>query len=93
VESGARCVVLDAPTLFEAGADRLCRRIISVLAKADVRLNRIMQRDGITQEEAQRRMRAQQNDAFYADRSDFVLDNTDFIPESAVTELLTALGL
>ena len=92
-ESGARCVVLDAPTLFEAGADRLCRRIVSVLAKADVRLSRIMQRDGITQEEAQRRMRAQHDDAFYADRSDFVLDNTDFIPESAITELLAALGL
>lgn len=93
IESGARCVVLDAPTLFEAGADRLCRRVVSVLAKAEVRLQRIMLRDGITREEAERRMRAQQADAFYADRSDFVLDNTDSIPESAITELLSAMGL
>ena len=88
----AKVVVLDAPTLFEAGADVLCRRVVSVLADRNVRLSRIMQRDGITEEEACRRMQAQQNDAFYADRSDWVLDNTEFVPENTIQEMLTALG-
>ena len=91
-KSGAKVIVLDAPTLFEAGADVLCRRVVSVLADRDVRLRRIMKRDGITEEEAQRRMRAQQNDAFYAERSDYVLNNTDFVTETEILEMLTALG-
>ena len=66
--------------------------VVSVLADKDVRLSRIMQRDGITQEEAERRMRAQQNDAFYAERSDYVLDNTDHVPERAVYDMLAAMG-
>ena len=90
--AGAKTVVLDAPTLFEAGADVLCRRVVSVLADSDVRMKRIMERDGITEEEARRRMQAQQNDAFYAQRSDWVLDNTDHVPQKAVYEMLTALG-
>lgn len=91
-QNGAKVIVLDAPTLFEAGADVLCRRVISVLADRDVRLERIIKRDGITKEEAERRMSAQKNDAFYAERSDFVFDNTDSVPERAVYEMLAAMG-
>ena len=89
---GAQIVVLDAPTLFEAGADRLCRRVISVLADRSIRLQRIMRRDGITEEEAVRRMRAQQEDTFYAERSDYVLDNTESVSEAAVDTMLAVLG-
>lgn len=48
----AKAIVLDAPTLFEAGADRLCRRVVSVLADETVRLGRICRRDGLTEQEA-----------------------------------------
>ena len=91
-ESGKRNIVLDAPTLFEAGADVLCRRVVSVLADADERRARIMKRDGLTTEEALRRMGAQQSDEFYAGRSDFVLDNTVSVSAEAVHEMLTAMG-
>lgn len=56
--------MLDAPTLFEAGADRLCRRVVSVLADETVRLGRICRRDGLTEQEALTRMHAQQSDDF-----------------------------
>ena len=85
-------IVLDAPTLFEAGADVLCRRVVSVLANADVRRARIMKRDGLTSEEAQRRMGAQHPDEFYAGRSDFILDNTVSVSKESVYEMLTAMG-
>ena len=83
---------MDAPTLFEAGADVLCRRVVSVLADADERRVRILQRDNLTAEEASRRMGAQQADAFYAGRSDFVLDNTVSVSREAVLDMLTAMG-
>lgn len=90
--AGARVIVLDAPTLFEAGADRLCRRVVSVLADRAVRLERILQRDGIMPQEAQRRMGAQQSDDFYADRSDFILDNTADVSEKQIDDMLAAFG-
>ena len=90
--AGARVIVLDAPTLFEAGAERLCRRVVSVLADRAVRKARILQRDGITGEEAERRMRAQQADGFYASRSDYVLDNTASVTDADLDDMLAALG-
>ncbi len=91
-QAGARVIVLDAPTLFEAGADRLCRRVVSVFAEKAVRMGRIMRRDGISEAEAERRMAAQQPDGFYADRSDWVLDNTVTVSENEIDMMLTALG-
>lgn len=73
--SGERLVVLDAPTLFESGYDKKCDRVISVLASRDERMHRIVMRDRITYEDAERRLNAQHDDAFYASRSDFVLEN------------------
>lgn len=90
--AGARVIVLDAPTLFEAGAERLCRRVVSVLADRAVRKARILQRDGITGEEAERRMRAQQADGFYASRSDYVLDNAVSVTDADLDDMLAALG-
>lgn len=43
-------VLLDAPTLFEAGADKLCSVIVSVVADFGIRLERITKRDGISAE-------------------------------------------
>lgn len=91
-ENGFMNIVLDAPTLFEAGADVLCRRVVSVLADADERRLRIMKRDGLTEAEALRRMGAQHSDLFYADRSDCVLDNTVSVSSQAVYDMLIALG-
>ncbi|MGN0479099.1 MAG: L-threonylcarbamoyladenylate synthase [Hominenteromicrobium sp.] len=90
--AGAKIIVLDAPTLFEAGADCLCRRVVSVIAGESVRLARIVRRDGLTEVEAKRRMRAQHADAFYTERSDFVLDNTESVSETELDTMLAALG-
>lgn len=74
-QEGYREIVLDAPTLFEAGADALCCRVISVTASEEIRLSRIMKRDGLTEEAAVLRMKAQKPEDYYAERSDYVLTN------------------
>lgn len=68
-------VLLDAPTLFEAGLDGLCRRILAVTAPHDVRLRRVMERDGISEAGALERFGAQQPESFYRERADFVIEN------------------
>lgn len=73
--AGQYHILLDAPTLFEAGANKLCTHTVSVLADADLRRERIMARDGLTLEQAQARMASQPNDAFYRRKSDYILYN------------------
>lgn len=74
--AGCRACVLDAPTLFEAGGDRLCDVIVSVVTPKEERLRRILQRDGITPQAAEARMKNQHEDGFYTARSHFVITNS-----------------
>ncbi|MBR3630699.1 MAG: dephospho-CoA kinase [Oscillospiraceae bacterium] len=74
---GERFVLLDAPTLFESRASDFCDLIISVIADPAIRCSRIMQRDGLTEEEALRRMSAQLSEQFFIDQSDHVIRNND----------------
>ncbi len=65
--SGNKTVVLDAPTLFDSGLQDRCSRIVVVTADENIRLERIMKRDGITENEARLRMSAQKELTDYAD--------------------------
>ena len=73
--SGKKNILLDAPTLFESGLDRSVPAKSRSLPPKTSRRERIIRRDGITEEEAVRRMSAQHPDAWYTVRSDFVLRN------------------
>lgn len=94
-ENGARVIVLDAPTLFESGANRMCEKIVVVTAEPTLRLQRIMRRDGITAEQAAVRMGSQMSDDFFASHADYLISNTGDTVELrlAVLELLNFLGL
>ena len=74
-DEGVTAAVLDAPQLFESGADRDCSVIVSVLADAELRVHRILLRDGISREDAMRRIRAQRPDSFFRAHSDYVIEN------------------
>lgn len=83
--------VLDVPLLFESGADALCDRTLAVLAPAALRLSRIMQRDGISEQRARQRMKAQPDDAFYRERADDILEN-DGAPQTLVRQVKALLN-
>lgn len=76
---GNKLILLDAPTLFESRADDFCEIIISVIADESMRLRRIMERDGLTEEQALSRMKSQHNEKFFVDNSDFIIKNNDGI--------------
>ena len=76
--------LLDAPTLFEAGADKLCDRIVSVIADEKTRLMRIISRDGISEELAKKRFNSQHTTEFFRQHSDYVIENNGDL--SAVTD-------
>ena len=68
-------ILLDAPTLFEGGADNLCDKVIGVIADREVRHNRIIARDNLTPDRAESRINAGKPDEFYKENCDFVLIN------------------
>lgn len=73
--NGEDTVIIDAPTLIESGFDRECHTVVSVIAPAEMRIDRICQRDGVSPEKAAERVNAQKNDSFYIEHSSFVLVN------------------
>jgi L-threonylcarbamoyladenylate synthase len=71
----APVVGIDAINLFESGLARLCHRTVGLLAPPEVRLRRIMARDGIGEEYARLRIAAQKGDEFYRTRCTDILMN------------------
>ncbi len=68
--------VIDAPLLFESGMDRICDMTVAVVAPFEVRLQRILERDGLSVQQARARMAAQQPEEYYSSRAALVLDNS-----------------
>ncbi len=94
-QSDAKAIVLDAPLLFESGADHYCTATISVTAPIELRLSRVMNRDSITLELAKARIGAQHDDVYYDSRADYVFDGAaaaEGIPEKAQKILERILG-
>ena len=74
-QEGVEMLLLDAPLLYEAGMEALCECVIAVTAPRALRLQRICARDGIDQAAAERRMKNQHSDAFFAEKADYVICN------------------
>ena len=74
-QSGARGAIIDAPLLFESGADAMCTHTLAVIAHKETRKARIMARDNLNAQDAQKRLDAQKPDAYYCERADFIIEN------------------
>ena len=73
--SGKKAAVIDAPQLFEAGFEEDVDLIVTVDAPEDLRLQRVIARDGISEEYALQRMKRQRTGEEYAACSHYVLVN------------------
>lgn len=66
---------IDGAVIIGSLIEPRCEFIVSVIADRDVRIRRIMKRDGITDYQAGQRLMAQPDDAFYKSHSKFVILN------------------
>ena len=87
-------VIVDAPLLFESGFDEECDLVVAVTAKREHRIQRIISRDNITLEAAERRIEAQIGDSELILRADFVITNDTDVEslKGAVDEILTKIN-
>ena len=76
LESAPALAAIDAIGLFEGGLAELCDVTVAVTAPVELRVLRLMARDGITEEYARSRIAAQHDDAWFAARCDYVLENS-----------------
>jgi len=88
---GKAAVLLDAPTLYESGADKICNEVIAVLCPFEIRRQRIIKRDDLSEADADIRMRAQKSDDFYIERTNYIIVNNSSVEQlfSKSTELLS----
>lgn len=65
----------EAAILFESGSYKDCDYIVSVIANENLRIARVMQRDGSTKTEVQKRIHQQWTDEQRRAKSDFIIKN------------------
>ena len=66
---------IDAIGLFEGGLAELCQVTVAVTAPAEIRVQRLMAREGISEDYAKKRIAAQRDDGWFREKCDFVLEN------------------
>lgn len=77
-------VIMEAAILFEAGADSLVDRVVTISAPVEERISRVMGRNELTREEVIRRINNQLGDEEREEQSYYVINNSDnemIIPE------------
>ncbi len=72
---GRPAIALDAIALLESGAGDLCAVTVAVTAPEEVRVRRIMEREGISKEYARARVTAQKPSSWFEERCTYTLRN------------------
>ena len=67
---------IDAIALFEGGLAELCDTTVAVTAPVEFRVQRLMQRDGISEAYARSRIAAQRSEDWFRQRCHHILENT-----------------
>lgn len=74
-QQGRAGVAIDAVALLESELKDECQYIVAVTAPEEVRVRRIMAREGISEAYARNRVAAQKSEQYFRERCDFVLEN------------------
>lgn len=73
---GRPAVAIDAIALVECGLANQCDLVVGVIAPAEVRVRRIMAREGIPEDYARKRVAAQKDEEFFRAHCDYILENS-----------------
>lgn len=69
-------LIIDAPLLFESGLEKHCNYVIALVADKELKIERICQRDNISEEVAKSRLNIQNEDSYYTEKADFIITNS-----------------
>ncbi|CAH0117720.1 Dephospho-CoA kinase [Paenibacillus sp. CECT 9249] len=77
-----KLVVADIPLLYESGLESMYEEIMVVYVPREVQLQRLMKRDGMSAEEAGKRLNAQFDIEWKKRQADYVIDNRASLDET-----------
>lgn len=80
-ENGVKRIIYDAPLLFESNTNKLCDCIVSVIAPKEVRIQRVIERDSVTEADVRKRISAQHDESYYTEKSNYVIYNNSTLKE------------
>ncbi len=76
----SRLVFVETAILFESGLDKAVDNIIAIIAPDELRIKRVVKRDGCTAEEAKKRIDAQMKQEKLAESADYVITADEVRP-------------
>ena len=91
-----RFIILDVPIPVEEGFFDIANTIWVVIANDDIRVERIVKRNGIGEDEAERKIKSQMTNGEYLAIADVVIENEtdiELLRKSVATELLEYLKM
>lgn len=92
-KNNAAAVIIDAPQLYESGFDGECDVVIAVVASKEKRIERIIRRDGISHNNAVKRISAQHDNTFFLEHADYIIQNDDEDVLEQVKKILVDEGI
>ena len=69
------------PLLFESGIDKFCNKILVIISDYEVQLNRIIERDKINRELAEKIIKSQLSNEERIKKADVVIENNSSLED------------
>ena len=94
-EDPKKLTIVDIPLLFESGLENVFHEILVVYVPREVQIARLMERNGLSLEQAEARLNAQMDIEAKRNKADYIIDNSGELAhtEQQVAVLWDRLGL
>ncbi|MFD5018327.1 dephospho-CoA kinase [Paenibacillus sp. NPDC058367] len=94
-EDPKKLTIVDIPLLFESGLENMFHEILVVYVPREVQIARLMERNGLSLEQAEARLNAQLDIETKRNKADYIIDNSGELAhtEQQVAVLWDRLGL
>jgi len=94
-EDPKKLIIVDIPLLFESGLESMFHEILVVYVPREVQIARLMERNGLSLEQAEARLNAQMDIETKRNKADYIIDNSGELAhtEQQVAVLWDRLGL
>ena len=74
-------IVVNAPLLFESNLNQICDFVIAIIADRDIQIERIMKRDNLTKEAAEKRLNMQNSNEYFEENADYIIHNKESLKD------------
>lgn len=94
IEAQDGAAAIDGAVIIGSSVETLCAFLVGVIAPYDMRLERIIKRDGISEEQARQRLDVQQCEDFYRAHCRYIIENDNSCDvTAAVRNILREVNL